>query len=151
MANLSGAALDRSSAATARRRASYAMAALVLADALLILAAFSIAYVLRYNVSWPPPFNRIVREVLAVNYTEPRLYVPYALLMMVVLLIQFAIKGLYRLPRNAGLLDYAGKIISSTTTGVALVVSPETGRVMTGAPGGVVSTLKCTGCEGIEV
>jgi hypothetical protein len=36
-------------------------------------------------------------------------------------------------------------------TGVALVVSPETGRVMTGAPGGVVSTLKCTGCEGIEV
>jgi exopolysaccharide biosynthesis polyprenyl glycosylphosphotransferase len=98
------------------------MAALVLADALLILASFSIAYVLRYNVSWPPPFNRIVREVLAVNYTEPRLYVPYALLMMVVLLIQFAMKGLYRLPRNAGLLDYAGKIISSTTTGVALVV-----------------------------
>ena len=34
----------------------------------------------------------------------------------------FAMKGLYRMPRNAGLLDYAGPIISSTTTGIALVV-----------------------------
>jgi exopolysaccharide biosynthesis polyprenyl glycosylphosphotransferase len=31
-------------------------------------------------------------------------------------------KGLYRKPRTAGLLDYAGTIVSSTTTGTALVI-----------------------------
>jgi exopolysaccharide biosynthesis polyprenyl glycosylphosphotransferase len=121
VANLTEAALNTSSASIARRTP-YTTAALVIADALLILAGFAIAYVLRYNVSWPAPFNWIVREVLTVNYIGYVSFIPYALLMMFVLLAQFAMKGLYRLPRNASLLDYAGKIVSSTTTGVALVV-----------------------------
>jgi exopolysaccharide biosynthesis polyprenyl glycosylphosphotransferase len=86
------------------------------------LAAFASAYVLRYNVIWPSPLNWIVREVLTVNRIGYIYFVPYALLLTSVLLVQFAMKGLYRLPRNAGLLDYAGKIVSSTTTGVAFVV-----------------------------
>jgi exopolysaccharide biosynthesis polyprenyl glycosylphosphotransferase len=106
----------------ARKRTSSAGIALVLVDAALILVGFTIAYVMRYNVSWPAPINLIVREVLTVNYIPYTLFVPYALLLLLVLMVQFAMKGLYRAPRNAGLLDYAGTIASSTTTGIAFVV-----------------------------
>jgi exopolysaccharide biosynthesis polyprenyl glycosylphosphotransferase len=125
VAKLTEFALDHSSArrrSALRRHSAYATAGLVAADALLIVAGFAIAYVLRYNVSWPAPFNLVVREVLTANSTPFASFVPYALLLLAVLLFQFAMKGLYRLPRNAGLLDYAGKIASSSTTGVALVV-----------------------------
>src|SRR6266545_541865 len=63
-----------------RKRSSSGSAALVLADAALILASFAIAYVLRYNVSWPAPINRIVREVLTVNYIPYTQFILYALL-----------------------------------------------------------------------
>src|SRR5262249_9374940 len=125
VAKLTQVALDQSSerrAPAARRRSAYVIAWLVAADALLILAGFAIAYALRYNVSWPAPFNLIVREVLTENNIPFTSFGRYALLLMAVLLFQFAMKGLYRLPRNSGLLDYAGKIVSSTTAGVALVV-----------------------------
>jgi exopolysaccharide biosynthesis polyprenyl glycosylphosphotransferase len=92
------------------------------ADALLILAGFSIAYWMRYNVSWPAPFNRIVQEVLTVNYVPFDSFLRYALLLTFVLLALFSMKGLYRIQRNAGLLDYTGTLISGTTTGIALVV-----------------------------
>jgi exopolysaccharide biosynthesis polyprenyl glycosylphosphotransferase len=91
-------------------------------DALLILAGFSIAYWMRYNVSWPAPFNRIVQEVLTVNYVPFDSFLRYALLLTFVLLALFSMKGLYRIQRNAGLLDYTGTLISGTTTGIALVV-----------------------------
>jgi exopolysaccharide biosynthesis polyprenyl glycosylphosphotransferase len=125
VAKLTHVALDQSSARrvlAARRRSSYVIVGLVATDALLILAGFTIAYALRYNVSWPAPFNLIVREVLTENNISYASFGPYALLLTAVLLFQFAMKGLYRLPRNSGLLDYASKIVSSTTTGVALVV-----------------------------
>jgi exopolysaccharide biosynthesis polyprenyl glycosylphosphotransferase len=95
---------------------------LAAADALLILAGFSIAYWMRYNVSWPAPFNRIVQEVLTVNYVPFDSFLRYALLLTFVLLALFSMKGLYRIQRNAGLLDYTGTLISGTTTGIALVV-----------------------------
>src|SRR5258706_3124321 len=125
VAKLTEVAVDQSSARRApaiRRRPAYATAGLIAADSLLILTGFVIAYALRYNVSWPAPFNLVVREVLTANSILFASFVPYALLLLAVLLFQFAMKGLYRLPRNAGLLDYAGKIASSTITGVALVV-----------------------------
>jgi exopolysaccharide biosynthesis polyprenyl glycosylphosphotransferase len=127
VAELREVALDTAPAGRApttipRKRPSSGSAVLVLADAVLILVSFAIAYVLRYNVSWPAPINRIVREVLTVNYIPYTQFIPYALLLTVILLIQFAMKGLYRAPRNAGLLDYTGAIISSTTTGIAFVV-----------------------------
>ncbi len=125
MAKLTEFAIDRTSArrrAALGRYAAYATVGILISDALLIVVGFAIAYILRYRVSWPPPLNLVVREVLTVNSTPFTSFVPYVLLLLVVLLFQFAMKGLYRLPRNAGLLDYAGKIISSTTTGVAFVV-----------------------------
>ena len=95
---------------------------LAVSDALLILSGFAIAYWMRYELSWPPPFNRVVQEVLTVNYIPLVSFLPYAFLLVAVLLALFAMKGIYRMPRNAGLLDYAGPIISGTTTGIALVV-----------------------------
>jgi len=95
---------------------------LVSSDASLILIGFALAYWMRYNISWPAPFNRIVQEVLTVNYVPFANFSPYALLLTFTLLALFAMKSLYRIPRNAGLLDYAGILISGTTTGIALVV-----------------------------
>ncbi len=91
-------------------------------DAALILLAFALAYWMRYELRWPAPFNHFIQEVLTVNYVPFASFQPYVGLLIVVLLALFAMKGLYRLPRNASLLDHLGPIISATTTGVALVV-----------------------------
>src|SRR5215207_8136430 len=68
-------------------------------DALLILVGFALAYWMRYNVSWPAPFNRIVQEVLTVNYVSFANFLPYALLLTCSLLALFAMKSLYRTAR----------------------------------------------------
>lgn len=95
---------------------------LVALDATLILLGFALAYWMRYQLRWPPPFNRIIQEVLTVNYVPFNSFRPYVGLLIAVLLALFAMKGLYRLPRNASVLDHLGPLISATTTGVALVV-----------------------------
>lgn len=95
---------------------------LVLADAALILIGFALAYWMRYSYRWPPPFELIVREVAAENFAPLDAFLPFALLLMGLLLAQFAMKGLYRLPRSASLLDYAGIILSSTITGIAVLI-----------------------------
>ena len=108
--------------AATRRASNWPTVLLVGSDAVLILVGFAMAYWMRYNVSWPAPFNRIVQEVLTANYVSFANFLPYALLLTTVLLTLFAMKSLYRIPRNAGLLDYAGPLISGSTTGIALVV-----------------------------
>ena len=100
-------------------RVGLALAAL---DAALIVLAFALAYWMRYELRWPAPFNRIVQEVMTVNYVPFASFLPYASLLIVVSLALFAMKGLYRMPRQAGLLDQLGPIISAATTGIALVV-----------------------------
>lgn len=94
----------------------------VASDLLLILAGFAVAYWMRYRVDWPPPLEQVVREVAAENFVPPEAFVPYALLLASLLLALFAMKGLYRLPRAAGLFDYAGIVLSSTTIGVAVLI-----------------------------
>ena len=94
----------------------------LLCDALLIPVGFVIAYWMRYQMTWPAPFNQIVREVLAPNYVDFSEFSPFIELMVVLLLGAYIIKGLYRLPRTAGVLDHAGIIISSTTTGIAILI-----------------------------
>src|SRR3954468_10865057 len=64
----------------ARRSPRWPTVLLVGSDALLILIGFALAYWMRYNVSWPAPFNRIVQEVLTVNYVSFANFLPYALL-----------------------------------------------------------------------
>lgn len=91
-------------------------------DAVLITIGFIVAYWMRYQMTWPAPLNQIVREVLAPNYVDFSEFSPFIELMTVLLLVVYAIKGLYSLPRTAGVLDYAGIIISGTTTGIAVLI-----------------------------
>jgi exopolysaccharide biosynthesis polyprenyl glycosylphosphotransferase len=143
------ASLPLATPAAARRASSWPTVLLVGSDALLILLGFALAYWMRYNVSWPAPFNRIVQEVLTANYVSFANFLPYALLLTVVLLTLFAMKSLYRIPRNAGLLDYAGTLISGTTTGIALVVlltiiqRPLYSRLLYAFAWGAISVLLC--------
>ncbi|GAB4210114.1 MAG: sugar transferase [Roseiflexaceae bacterium] len=104
----------------ARRIAWQALLALV--DALLILAGFALAYVLRYVVDWPPPFEQIVRPVTEANLVPISVFAPFALALLGLLLALFVLKGLYRLPRTAGVFEHAGMIVSSTTTGIAMLI-----------------------------
>jgi exopolysaccharide biosynthesis polyprenyl glycosylphosphotransferase len=136
-------------APAARRRRRSLTPLFVISDAVLILAGFAIAYWMRYRVSWPAPINRIVQEVLTVNFVPFNSFLRYALLLMVILLALFAMKGLYQIPRTAGLLDYVGTIISATTTGIALVVlltiiqRPVYSRLLYAFAWGVIIMLLC--------
>ena len=94
-----------------RNSASMALATL---DAFLIFMSFGLAYWLRYEVRWPAPFNRIIQEVLTINDVPFDNFLPYVTLLTGSLLALFAMKGVYRLPRNAGLLDHLGPIISAS-------------------------------------
>ena len=118
----SSATTQRAPATTTRQRRRNAAARLAISDTVLAFVAFAIAYWMRYQLTWPAPFNRIIQEVLTVNYVPFSNFLFYAALLIVVLMVLFTMKGLYRLPRHAGVLDYAGPIISATTTGIAFVV-----------------------------
>lgn len=104
------------------RRSLLLTGGLVIVDAFLILVGFAIAYVLRYNVSWPAPFNLIIREVLTVNNTPFSSFLPYVILLQAVLVFQLAMRGFYRLPRNASMFSYFGRIVNCTTLAIAFVV-----------------------------
>jgi exopolysaccharide biosynthesis polyprenyl glycosylphosphotransferase len=120
---LGGSAPQHFPAASARKRDRASGALQVTVDALLILTGFAIAYWMRYRISWPAPFNRIVQEVLTANYIPFDSFLwPYTTLLVGLALALFAMKGLYRMPRTTGLLDYAGPIISGTTTSIAIIV-----------------------------
>jgi exopolysaccharide biosynthesis polyprenyl glycosylphosphotransferase len=95
---------------------------LLVSDVLLVLASFVIAYWLRYRVRWSPPFDAIVREVATVNDKDFSAFLPLALALALVLAVLLETKGLYRLPRTAGFLDHAGIVVSSTITGIAIVI-----------------------------
>ncbi len=105
-----------------RRRNAPAGALLPLFDACLILAGFAIAYLMRYELDWPPPFDQLVREVQAQNFVPLSAFAPFALLLAALLIVQFAMRGLYRMPRTAGVLDHASIIVGSTTTGIAILI-----------------------------
>lgn len=91
-------------------------------DALFILISFAFAYQMRYDWDWPTPFNWVVREVQAQNYVSFFRFIPLAGLMVVLLLVLFTMKGLYRQPRSASLMDHASIIASGTTTAVAAMI-----------------------------
>ncbi|MBC8077960.1 MAG: sugar transferase [Chloroflexales bacterium] len=96
--------------------------ALLAADLLLIVPAFWLAHWMRYELVWPQPLKRFVAEVSAAYNVPFGAYWQVTLGMVVVLAVLFEMKGLYRLPRSAGLLDHLGIILSATTTGVAIVI-----------------------------
>jgi exopolysaccharide biosynthesis polyprenyl glycosylphosphotransferase len=95
---------------------------LLLFDQVLVLLGFSLAYLMRYHVEWHPLLNPIVTEVATQNFVGFTAFLPITLLLIVVLTILFETKGLYRLPRGTGILDYSGIIVSSVLTGIALLI-----------------------------
>ncbi len=95
---------------------------LICADWFLILCGFALAYWMRYLADWPGPLKFIVSEVATQNFVTFDAFLPVTILLIVVLTLLFETKGLYRLPRGAGFIDYFGIILSSTITGIALLI-----------------------------
>jgi exopolysaccharide biosynthesis polyprenyl glycosylphosphotransferase len=91
-------------------------------DAALIMLGFGLAYWMRYTFRWPQPFATIIREVATEYQVAMSAFVPYAIGLLLLLLALYGMKGLYVLPRSASILDHAGIILSSTTTGIAVLI-----------------------------
>lgn len=95
---------------------------LVVSDQILIFCGFWLAYWMRYVAVWPESLQPIVREVATRNQVAFVAFLPITFLLMVGLLLLFETRGLYRLSSGAGLLDYAGIIVSNTLIGIALLI-----------------------------
>lgn len=91
-------------------------------DLALVGLAFGLAYWMRYMADWPDALAPIISEVAVRNQVPFTAFLPVTILLVLVLAILFETKGLYRLPRGSGFLDYAGIILSSTLTGIALLI-----------------------------
>jgi exopolysaccharide biosynthesis polyprenyl glycosylphosphotransferase len=95
---------------------------LLCCDALLIVAGFALAYWMRYILVWPQMLQPIVAEVATENFVPFRVFLPITLLLVFLLLVLFATNGLYRVPHGSGFFDYAGIILNSTLTGIAILI-----------------------------
>ncbi|MCD6291414.1 MAG: undecaprenyl-phosphate glucose phosphotransferase [Anaerolineae bacterium] len=88
---------------------------LVISDAILINVAFAIAYWIRYDRQWfravDPAFN-----------TSYRAYLPFVVVLTILLLIAFHLEGVYSLRRGATWFDEVYAIINGTTTGIIIMV-----------------------------
>ena len=91
-------------------------------DSIVILASMGMAYALRYLVVWPGMVGALVREVPSEFYVSWSAFAPIGLLLLLLVQVQFAIRGMYRLPANAGLTANLRIIFNSTTTAAALLV-----------------------------
>ena len=88
---------------------------LVLIDVLLINAAFSLAYWVRYELQW-------FRAVDMTYYAPFQRYIPFAIVLTILLLIMYRLGGVYRQRRGASWFDEAYAILNGTTTGIVFMV-----------------------------
>ncbi|GAB4557110.1 MAG: sugar transferase [Anaerolineae bacterium] len=88
---------------------------LVISDAILINVAFAIAYWIRYDLQW-------FRAVDPAYYTEFSSYLPFVVVLTVLLLIAFRLEGVYSLRRGATWLDEVYAIVNGTTSGIIIMV-----------------------------
>ncbi len=88
---------------------------LVLGDAVLINAAFALAYIIRYQWQW-------FRSVDPAYYTDFTAYLPFALLLTVLLLGAYALEGLYGEQRGRRIWDDLYGILNGTTTGLGVTI-----------------------------
>lgn len=91
-------------------------------DSLVILISVALAYALRYLVVWPGVIGELVREVPSEFYVTWSAFIPIGFLLLLLIQVQFGIRGMYRLPLNAGLTAHLRIIFNSTTTAAALLV-----------------------------
>lgn len=89
--------------------------AIALIDVTLINVAFALAYYIRYNLQWfravDPAFNQPFSA-----------YLPFALLLTVLLVVTFRVEGVYQPRRGGSWFDEFYAIINGTTTGIVFMV-----------------------------
>lgn len=88
---------------------------LVLTDVLLINIAFLLAYWLRYRLQW-------FRAVGEAYYAPFQRYIPFAVVLTILLLIIYWLGGVYRQRRGSSWLDEAYAILNGTATGIVFMV-----------------------------
>lgn len=98
------------------------MVGLFFVDQGLIFAGFVLAYLLRYQVNWPTPFDRIIAEVAIENQVPFSAFLPIVLLLQVLLGLRFIVHGFYRSSRRMTFLNEAEAIAGSVITMIALVM-----------------------------
>lgn len=91
-------------------------------DSLVILTSVALAYALRYLVVWPGVVGALVREVPSEFYVTWNAFIPIGVLLLLLIQAQFGIRGMYRLPANAGLTAHLRIVFNSTTAAAALLV-----------------------------
>jgi FlaA1/EpsC-like NDP-sugar epimerase len=105
----------QTAAAPVDRWLRWAKLAQVAADAGLAWLAFWLAYQLRYRFEWGGPVRPDDFEPFSTYYGRTALFVG-------LILVVFAFRGLYRLPRATGFLDEAQMLIGGITTAMAGVL-----------------------------
>jgi exopolysaccharide biosynthesis polyprenyl glycosylphosphotransferase len=96
-----------------RRQVSSIMA---LTDVVLVNLAFAAAYWVRYDLQW-------FRAVDPANYAPFRVYIPFALVLTVLLMISYKLGGVYDQPRSASWLDEVYALVGGTTTGILIIMA----------------------------
>lgn len=96
-----------------RRRVCLIMA---LTDVVLINLAFAAAYWVRYDLQW-------FRAVDPVYDATFRAYIPFALVLTVLLMISYKLGGVYDQPRSASWLDEVYALVGGTTTGILIIMA----------------------------
>jgi len=82
----------------------------------LINLSFAAAYWVRYDLQW-------FRTVDPANYAPFRMYVPFALVLTVLLMISYKLGGVYNQPRGASWFDEVYALVGGTTTGIVIVTA----------------------------
>lgn len=89
--------------------------ALAASDVLLINVSFAVAYWMRYELQWFAAVDQAYRVPL-------RVFVPISIALTVLLLGIYKLSGVYSQPRGASWADEVFRILTSTATGIILMV-----------------------------
>ena len=89
---------------------------MALTDVLLVNLAFTAAYWVRYDLQW-------FRAVDPANYAPFRMYIPFALVLTVLLMIAYKLGGVYDQPRGASWLDEVYALVGGATTAIVIVTA----------------------------
>ena len=89
---------------------------LVVTDIFLINAAFGMAYYLRYELQW-------LRDLDPSTYRRFDAYLPFALILTLLLLFAYRVDGAYDIRRDSSLVEEAYRITAGTATAIIIMVA----------------------------
>ena len=90
---------------------------LVVMDVILINIAFGVAYYLRYELQW-------FRDLDPSTYRSFDAYVPFAMILTIVLLFAYRLDGAYDIRRDSSLVEEAYRITAGTATAIIQAARP---------------------------